>query len=278
MTISTATKPVSRKLEFDLSGRTVVVTGGGAAPGRGMGREISLHFAAAGAKVVVVDINPDTAELTAGTIRDQGGQAISVRADVASAADIERVGQAASEAFGTVDILVNHVGIGNNASLLDTTEEWWDRCQAVNLKAPFLTARQFLPGMLMKGKGVIVNTISICGLTGGRAGPAYTAAKHGLMGLTKNIAACYGDRGIRCMGIAPGGVRGEGPEWNSAEGRVIGTNEQPNLWPSLRRALDLNPRRGTPDEIAPAVLFLASDHASFINGAVLPIDAGWTAV
>jgi NAD(P)-dependent dehydrogenase (short-subunit alcohol dehydrogenase family) len=278
MTISTATKPLSRKLEFDLSGRTVVVTGGGGAPGRGMGREISLQFSAAGANVVVVDISPDTANLTVETIKAEGGNAISVQADVASASDIERVGQAACDAFGVVDILVNHVGIGNNASLLDTTEEWWDRCQAVNLKAPFLTARQFLPGMLMKGKGVIVNTISICGLTGGRAGPAYTAAKHGLIGLTKNIAACYGDRGIRCVGIAPGGVRGEGPEWNSAEGRVIGTDEQPNLWPSLRRALDLNPRRGTPGEVAPAVLFLASDHASFINGAVLPIDAGWTAV
>ena len=267
-----------RKLDFDLSGRTAVVTGGGGAPGRGMGREISQIFAAAGANVVVVDINPEAAALTVNTIREHGGEAISVRADVASSEDIERVAAVANETFGSVDVLVNHVGIGNNASLLDTSEDWWDRCQAVNLKAPFLTARQFLPGMLMKGKGVIINTVSICGLTGGRAGPAYTAAKHGLIGLTKNIAACYGDRGIRCVGIAPGGVRGEGPEWNSAEGRVMGTDEQPNLWPSLRRALDLNPRRGTPDEVAPAVLFLASDHASFINGAILPIDAGWTAV
>jgi len=139
-------------------------------------------------------------------------------------------------------------------------------------------ARQFLPGMLEKGKGVIINTISISGMTGGRSGPAYTAAKHGLVGLTKNIAANYGDQGIRCVGMAPGGVNSGGPRWDSARHRVADPADAAAMWPSLRKALDLNPRSGRPEEMAPVVVFLASDHAGFINGAVLPVDGGWTAI
>jgi len=265
-------------LKLDLTDRTVVVTGGGAAPGRGMGREISLAFATSGANVVVVDINLDSAEQTVTAIHEQGGKAIAVRADVSSTADVAGIEAAAGRTFGDVDILVNHAGIGNHVDLLATTDEWWDRCQAVNLKAPFLTARQFLPAMLRRGQGVIINTISVCGLAAGRAGPAYTAAKHGLVGLTKNIAAAYGDRGIRCVGVAPGSVRGGDVEWNSAEQKIVDPAAQSAMWLSLRKALDLNPRRGTPNEIATVVVFLASDFASFVNGAVLPVDAGWTAI
>jgi NAD(P)-dependent dehydrogenase (short-subunit alcohol dehydrogenase family) len=267
-------------LNIDMTGRTVLVTGGGSVPGRGMGRAICQGFGAAGANVVVLDIDQATAEVTAEAIRELGGRAVSVQADVSKLDDIRRAAAVASEAFGEVDVLVNHAGIGNMDSLLDTTDAWWDRCMDVTLKAPFLTARQFLPGMLAKGKGVIVNTISICGMTGGRAGPAYTAAKHGLVGLTKNIAACYGDQGIRCVGMAPGGVRSEGPEWDSSTHAPMpsGDRDRSKMWPSLQKALDLNPRRGTPDEMAPAVVFLASDQASFINGAILTVDGGWTAI
>jgi len=273
-----SSRATTSKLQIDLGGRTALVTGGGGAPGRGMGRDICLGLAAAGANVVVVDINAETAEETARIIVDEGGKAVPIRADVSVPSDIAAMAETARNAFGSVDILVNHVGIGNHVSLLDTTDEWWDRCQAVNVRAPFLTARTFLPDMLAKGSGVIINTISVCGLAAGRAGSAYTASKHALVGLTKNIAACYADQGIRCVGIAPGRVRGDGPEWSSAENRLLGPEDQPELWSSLRQALDLSPRHGRPEEIAPAVVFLASDYASFINGAILPIDGGWTAI
>ena len=261
-----------------LTGQTAVVTGGGAVPGRGMGRAISLALAAAGVRVVAVDIDAGAAEDTVRAIAEAGGEALAVHADVGRREDIVRIGSEAEARFGVVDILVNHVGIGNHLSLLDTTDDWWDRALAVNLTAPFLTARQFLPGMLAKGRGVIINTISICGMVGGRAGAAYTASKHGLVGLTRNIAAAYSQQGIRCVGVAPGSVRSGEANWNSSEGRIADSADLSGIWPSLRQALELSPRRGTPDEIAGAVVFLASDHASFINGAVLPIDGGWTAI
>lgn len=265
-------------ISLDLGGRTAVIMGGAGAPGRGMGAAMSTAFAEAGANVVVVDISAERAAETVETIRAVGGTAISVQADVSSGEDVRRVAETANAEFGVVDILVNHVGIGNHLPLLETTDDWWERSMAVNARAPFLASRQFLPAMLEQGKGVILNTISICGFTGGRAGPAYVAAKHAVVGLTQNIAACYADQGIRCNGMAPGSVRGDGPEWNSVEGRPRRPDETVELWPALRKGLDLSPRKGRPEEMAPIMVFLASDHASFINGAIIPVDGGWTAI
>jgi NAD(P)-dependent dehydrogenase (short-subunit alcohol dehydrogenase family) len=268
-------------LKVDLAGRTVLVTGGGSVPGRGMGRAICLGFAGSGANVVVVDIDESTAAATADAIRAAGGNAIAVRADISDTEQVDRTVAAAEREYGTVDVLVNHAGIGNMTSLVDTDDEWWARCLGVTLTGPFLTSRRILPQMLEAGRGVILNTISICGIVGGRAGAAYTAAKHGLVGLTRNTAATYGDRGIRCIGICPGGVHGEGDErrWDSSLHTVVtAATPRPELWPSLERGLALNPRSGRPQEIADVVVFMASDHASFVNGAILPVDAGWTAI
>jgi NAD(P)-dependent dehydrogenase (short-subunit alcohol dehydrogenase family) len=174
------------------------------------------------------------------------------------------------ETYGTLDILVNNAGIMDNfVPAGEVTDELWEKVFAVNVTGPMRAIRKALPIFSEKGSGVIVNIASAGGLLGSRAGAAYTASKHAVVGLTKNVGFQYANLGIRCNAIAPGAV-------NTNIGTTIYNPSQFGMERAMA-GMNLNPRVGEPGEIAKVALFLASDDSSFVNGAVIVADAGWTA-
>jgi NAD(P)-dependent dehydrogenase (short-subunit alcohol dehydrogenase family) len=250
--------------EFENS--TVVVTGAGS----GIGQAAALRFASQGAKVVVADLDAERAKAVVEEIQAGGGTAVAVTGDLSEQTVVDQVVATAVETFGGLDVLVNNAGIMDQMSAAaDVTDAEWERLIRVNLTAPFLLIRAALPHMLAEGKGAIVNVASEAGLRGSAAGAAYTASKHGVVGLTKSVAVMYRGAGIRSNAIAPGGTKtniavqadpaAHGPQ---ALGAYMG---------NVGRVAD-------PDEQAAAIVFLASDAASNINGVVLPVDNGWSAV
>lgn len=248
-----------------LDGKVVVVTGAGS----GMGRAMAELFAEEGASVIVSDIVAERVDEVVATINDAGGAATGVVANVAEEADVDQMIDTAVETYGTLDILVNNAGIMDRMTpVAELTNELWERVLSVNLTGAFLASRKALSIMLKKEAGVILNIASVGGLHGGRAGAAYTASKHGLVGLTKNIAYMYATSGIRCNAICPGGV-----ETN------IGIGGEPNQFGYERMGLGAAtmPRAAKPREIATLALALVSDDGSFVNGATVVADAGWTA-
>lgn len=249
-----------------LNGKVAVVTGAA----YGMGREIAKLYAREGAKVALGDISLDMARQAAAEIESGGGSAAAVLANVAKEEDIQNLIDTAVRKFGTLDILVNNAGIMDNfVPAGDLTDELWERVFAVNATGPMRAIRKALPIFLQKGSGVIINIASVGGLFGSRAGAAYTASKHAVIGLTKNIGFQYAQSGIRCNAIAPGAVNTN----------IASTITQPNQF-GMRKAglgFSLSPKTGEPGEIAAIALFLASEESSFINGAVITADAGWTA-
>ncbi|TQS76534.1 SDR family oxidoreductase [Ornithinibacillus gellani] len=249
-----------------LKDKVAVVTGAGS----GMGKAIALLFAKEGAKVVASDLNENTAKEVVTEIEQAGGQGIAVAANVALEKDVTEMIDAAVDTFGTVDILVNNAGIMDNFTPADkVTDELWERVIAVNTTGPMRAIRKVLPIFLEKKSGVIINNASVGGLYGSRAGAAYTASKHAVIGLTKNVGFQYANEGIRCNAIAPGGVNTN-----------IGTTmTEPDAF-GMGRAMsgsDNNPRAGESEEIATVALFLASDESSFVNGVTITADSGWTA-
>ncbi|MER6979553.1 SDR family NAD(P)-dependent oxidoreductase [Streptomyces carpinensis] len=234
------------------AGRTVVVTGAGG----GVGQVLVRGFGEQGARVVAVD--RDTAALD--RLRTDT-DVVCVPADVSKAEDVRRVvGEA-----GAVDVLVNNAAVIDRLGMAhEVAVEEWHRLLDVNLTGPFLFCNTVLPGMLERGRGVIVNVASVAGVRGGRAGAAYTVSKHGLVGLTKNIAATLGDRGIRSNAVCPGSIR-------------TGMQDVTDAFPSALEALSRDRRKpapALPEEIASVVMFLASDAAARINGVALPVDSG----
>jgi len=245
---------------------SVIVTGAAS----GIGRAAALRFAREGARVVVADLNAEAAEAVVQEIASGGGQAVAVTGDLSDPAVVDQVVETAVERFGGIDVLVNNAGIMDSMSAAaDVTDTEWERVIRINLTAPFLLTRAVLPHMLGRGKGAIVNTASEASLRGSAAGAAYTASKHGVAGLTKSIAIMYRNAGIRANAIAPGGTK---------------TGMVPAVDPSTHGPQALGPYMGNvgrisdPDEQAAAIVFLASDAASNINGVVLPVDNGWNAV
>ncbi|MGW0551012.1 SDR family NAD(P)-dependent oxidoreductase [Streptomyces altiplanensis] len=250
-----------------LAGRSVVVTGAAS----GIGRAAALRFAEERARVLVADLNRSGAEEVVHEIEEAGGTALAVAGDLSDQQVVDTVVERAVTAFGGLDVLVNNAGIMDRMSALGETDDAeWERVVRINLTAPFLLTRAALPHMLAAGHGSIVFTASEAGLRGGAAGAAYTASKHGVVGLVKNLAVMYRKQGIRANAIAPGPTRTNihvdaAPEAHgpSLVSQLIGANIG---------------RLGSAEEQAAAILFLASDAAAFVNGAVLPVDDGWAAV
>jgi NAD(P)-dependent dehydrogenase (short-subunit alcohol dehydrogenase family) len=249
-----------------LQDKVAIVTGAAS----GMGKEIAVLYAKEGAKVVVSDINAEAAAKTVEEIQSAGGTAISVMANVAKEDDIQNLIDTAVETYGTVDILVNNAGIMDNFEPAgEIKDDNWERIFAVNTTSVMRSTRKVLPIFLEKEQGIIINVASAGGLQGARAGAAYTASKHAVVGFTKNTGFMYAQKGIRCNAIAPGAVE------TNISASMTGISEfgmgrtQPGL--------AVNPRIGKAAEIAKAALFLASDESSFVNGTVITADAGWTA-
>jgi NAD(P)-dependent dehydrogenase (short-subunit alcohol dehydrogenase family) len=235
-----------------------------------MGHAISLLFATEGATVVAVARRKDRLEELVAQAKDLPGKIVAKQGDVSDAKGITAVLDESFAEFGRVDILVNNAGVMDEMMpAAETSDELWDKVLATNLTAPFVISRAWLNKVLDNGGGVIVNTASVGGLQGCRAGAAYTASKFGVVGLTKNIGFMYAGQGIRCNAICPGGVDTE---------IAVGIKAPSPL--GIQRAtsgLANNPRSGSAEEIAKVALFLASDDSSFVNGTVIVADSGWTA-
>ncbi|MEV4319472.1 SDR family oxidoreductase [Actinocrispum sp. NPDC049592] len=252
----------SERSESTVENTSVVVTGAGS----GIGRATALRFASQGANVVVADVNAETAKAVA----DEIGNAVPVVGDLSDPAVVDQVVTTAVETFGGIDVLVNNAGIMDRMSAAaDVTDTEWERVLRVNLTAPFLLTRAVLPHMLAKGKGAIVYTASEAALRGSASGTAYTVSKHGIVGLTKSVAIMYREAGIRANAIAPGGTM-TGITLDVDPGAV-----GPQIVGGYAKNVG---RVSTPDEQAAAIVFLASDAASNINGVILPVDNGWSAV
>lgn len=246
--------------------KSVIVTGAGS----GIGRAAAIQFANQGAKVLVADLNEKTANEVVAEIHALGGVALAITGDMSDQSVVDKVINAAISTHGGLDVLVNNAGIMDSMSANDevSTAEW-DRVLRVNLTAPFLLSRAALPHMLLQGKGAIVNTASEAGLRGSCAGTPYTVSKHGVIGLTKSDAVMYRNRGVRVNAVAPGGTK------TNISVVPIAGNKGPEIVGSYMSNVG---RMAEADEVAAAIVFLASDAASDITGVVLPVDGGWSAV
>jgi len=243
-----------------LKDKVAIITGAGS----GIGHATAELFHREGARVLAVD----RVALALSTLAEDDRMQ-PVVADVSTQADDERVVSLAVDRFGRVDALCNVAGILDRLLPVgELTDEVWERVLAVNLTGPMRLMRAALPSMLRNGGGVIVNVSSIGGLFGARGGAAYAASKHGLIGLTKNVAATYGRDGIRAVAVCPGAV---------ATSISMGGDPSPRGYDALKSTLPANPRAATPLEIANLILFLVSSDASFVNGAAIVADGGWTA-
>ncbi|MEH7482707.1 glucose 1-dehydrogenase [Neobacillus drentensis] len=244
-----------------LLGKTAIITGGGG----GIGRSTALRFTKEGARVAVADIDSAIGAETVRLIKEEGGEAIFVKTDVTDSKQIKALINTTTSTFGALHILFNNAGVGNSeVRSVDLSEEEWDRVIDINLKGVFLGIKYAVPEFIKAGGGAIINTSSLLGLKGQKYVSAYNASKAGVVMLTQNASLEYGKFNIRVNAIAPGVI--DTPiidHWKQDERK----------WPIISRANALR-RIGTPDEVANAVLFLASDDASFITGTTLSVDGG----
>lgn len=247
-----------------LNQKSAIVTGGAG----GIGRATALAFAREGARVVVVDIDGQAAQQVADEIAAAGGEAVAVRADVSSDSDIADVVATAVDRFGGVDIVFNNAGIIRRADAVETTVEEWDRVFAVNVRSIFLMCKHVVPVMAAAGGGSIINTGSGWGLKGGGRALSYCASKGAVVNMTRALAIDHGPQGIRVNSVNPGdtdtGMLRE-------EARQLSEETGAFLAEAADRPLG---RMGRPEEIAEAVVWLASDASSYVTGSALVVDGG----
>jgi NAD(P)-dependent dehydrogenase (short-subunit alcohol dehydrogenase family) len=245
-----------------------LITGGTS----GIGRATALLFAQEGARVAISGRDRERGAGTVEEIRALGSDGLFVPADVRIRADCERSVAETVDRFGRLDVLFNNAGVYVENDVLGCDEDEWDLQVDTSLKGTYLMSRAALPHMIARGSGAIVNCASGWGLVGGIRGAAYCAAKGGMVVLTKAMALDHGPQGIRVNAVCPGDT--ETPmEYADAERKGV-TWEEYTAWASEGRALG---RMGRPEEVARAVVFLASDAASYITGAALPVDGGGVA-
>jgi NAD(P)-dependent dehydrogenase (short-subunit alcohol dehydrogenase family) len=257
-------------MELDFTGRVAVITGAG----NGIGRATALAFAKSGARVVVVDRDREGGEASAGIIRQQGGEARFVAADVTQSTDVAGYVKAALDAWGRIDCFHNNAGIeGAWKHTAEYDEAMFDQVVAVNVKGVFLGLRHVLPVMLAQKSGAVVNTASVAGLVATPGMPAYVASKHAVIGLTKTAAGEVARSGVRVNAVCPGPV--DTRMIHSLE-QMINPGDPAMVGRRYQSAIPMG-RYVTPDEIAATVLFLCSDLAAAITGAQYVVDGGRTA-
>jgi NAD(P)-dependent dehydrogenase (short-subunit alcohol dehydrogenase family) len=251
-----------------LEGKVVVITGAGS----GMGRAMANLFTEQGAKVVAADWHAESLDAVVAEVTAAGGVITGVQGNVAVKDDCERLIDAAVAAYGGVDVLCNNAGVMDLfAGVAELDDAMYERVMGINVSGPMYLTRKVLPGMIARGGGSIVNTASAAGIGGGAAGAAYTISKHALVGLTRSTAYRYALDGIRCNAMACGGVETnimqsvDPTKFDQAGAARYGAYQA--IIPAMLKPL----------EIAELALFLASDEARHVNGAIIPIDAGWTA-
>jgi NAD(P)-dependent dehydrogenase (short-subunit alcohol dehydrogenase family) len=246
-----------------LDGKVAVITGAGG----GMGREAALVFAAEGARVCVADVDADAAARTAA----DAGDAFAVEVDVADSASVERMMSETAERYGGIDVLYNNAGISpaDDAGILETEPDAWDRVQAVNAKGVFLCCKHGIPHLLERGGGSVINVASFVALLGAATSQiSYTASKGAVLAMTRELAVQFARQGVRCNALCPGPV--ETPLLLNIYGSDPAALERRRIhWPTGRLA--------KPREIVNAALFLASDESSYVNGAIFTVDGGLTA-
>lgn len=250
-----------------LAGKTVLITGAGS----GMGRAMAIRFAAEGANVYGADWNEQSLQGVIGEVTAAGGVMTGGRTNVADRAETEAMVAAAVAAYGKLDVLVNNAGVMDiNQGVADLDDAVYRRVMGVNVDGPVFASRAAINAMGERG-GTILNIASVAGVGGGAAGAAYTMSKHAVVGLTKSTAFVYGPKGIRCNAIIVGAVATNiMTSVDASKMNAYGSSR-------MQRYYNLIPAQLQPDDIANTALFLVSDEASMVNGALLAADGGWTA-
>jgi NAD(P)-dependent dehydrogenase (short-subunit alcohol dehydrogenase family) len=254
---------------MQLEGKVAVITGAAS----GIGLAMASLFAAEGARVVAGDWNQERLDVAVATIQGNGGTILGIQGNIADKQSAEQLVEQAVNSYGRLDILCNNAGVMDYMQGVgELSDEMWRRVLSINLDGPMFTSRRAIAQMLSQGGGAIINIASTAGISGGAGGAAYTAAKHALVGLTRNTAWMYAQRGIRCNAICPGGTMTNIAETMPRERLDPAGAQRAGAFQALMPALL------EPTDIAALALFLASDAARYINGAIIPADAGWKAV